>query len=271
VTDRAVASSRSAGELVLDSTLDPRDSFAELNAAQSVGLSRALQAFFDDCDRDLSCTFGSGNAEFAFNNLLNRFSSPALREEATALSVTVTQGLGEERRWPGLASTLEQIDQGVLTPALASDPNKGQGDGTFFGTSCADSPIGSIQDLRAAEQLINAGEPVFARRCARRRHARGESGDLPGVQPRDRPPGREPLRGRCDLGFPHRPPHRHALPAAGVKVYRGYVLPASSLHLEFELEVVQLQLDVPPSGISLSENHGMLPLSRSDSREHGML
>lgn len=147
------------GRMVLDSPVDPRNSFPELAETQSLGLERALSEFFNFCDRSLDCTFGNGNAERSFDILVQRYSGPAQREAFLGLGTTVLNALYSEEAWPALGSILAQFELSIVVPRpVAISDIEG---GIFYGTTCADSPIDSIDEIRAADATFSVGQPLF--------------------------------------------------------------------------------------------------------------
>ncbi|MEO0813910.1 MAG: alpha/beta fold hydrolase, partial [Myxococcota bacterium] len=148
-----------AGRLVLDSPIDPRDSLTERAVAQSTGFGRALDLFFDFCDFGVECTFGNGNAEAAFDALYLRLSAPARLDDAVSFEAAVTQALYFQPQWTALGSYLESVERTNTVPALSPQAEVG----AFFGTTCTDFPISSIQEIRDADAELQLGESVFRR------------------------------------------------------------------------------------------------------------
>ncbi|MEM6730218.1 MAG: alpha/beta fold hydrolase [Myxococcota bacterium] len=150
----------SSGALVLDSPVDPRDSFPDRSVGQSLGLSRALQAFFDFCDRaGTGCDFGGGDAEGAFDRLYSRFNGSGQVDNQINIEATVAQFTIVEELWPALGEQLTAFESLSTIPGVAAEV----GAGAFFGTTCADLPIASIDEIRTANTQIMMGEEVFER------------------------------------------------------------------------------------------------------------
>ncbi len=155
----AVSFPNATDRLVLDSPIDPRQSLPDRTVAQSIGFSRALQAFFDFCDFGTECAFGSGNAEAAFDLLYARFTAPGQLADLVRFESTVTEAMYYEPFWPQLGVYLQEVEQTGRVPA--GEPNAAPG--PFFGTTCTDFPIESLEEIRAADLEISANETVFRR------------------------------------------------------------------------------------------------------------
>lgn len=155
----AVLFPNTVGRMVLDSPIDPRQSLPDRSVVQSVGFSRALQAFFDFCDFGTQCTFGNGNAEASFDLLYARFTAPAQLADLIRFESTVSEAMYYEPFWPQLGAYLRDVELTGIIPAGSPTSQPGP----FFGTTCTDFPIGSLEEIRAADVEISANEAVFRR------------------------------------------------------------------------------------------------------------